>query len=314
MLNYIGKRFLTLLPTMMIPLILVFFLIRLAPGDPAAIMLGDNASVEQINKLREEMGFNDPIFVQFFIWLSQIAVLDLGDSIFMNQPVLEIVINHAGVTLMLTIYALIIAIIIGMVSGIISALYRNTVIDQTAMAGAMFGVSLPEFWFGLNLILIFSVGLGWFPVTGYVPLSEGFLGTLHSLTLPAVALGFIQAAFIARITRSSMLDIVDDDFVRTAKAKGIPNRVIVIKHILKNAFIPILTIIGITMGVLMGGAIAIETVFNLPGIGRTMLNAVLRRDYPLIQGLVVFISFAFIVINLIVDIIYAFIDPRVKYK
>ncbi|MFJ7727779.1 ABC transporter permease [Neobacillus sp. NPDC097160] len=314
MINFIGRRFLTLLPTMMIPLVLVFFLIRLAPGDPAAVMLGDNATPEQVASLREALGFNNPIYIQFFAWLKQIFLLDLGDSIFLKQPVIDVVISHAGVTLQLTLYALIIAVVVGILSGIISAIYRNSVIDQTVMLAAMIGVSLPEFWFGLNLILIFSVGLGWFPVTGYVPLSEGFFVSLHSLTLPAVALGLIQAAFIARITRSSMLDVINEDFIRTAKAKGIPNKLVVFKHILKNAMIPILTVIGITMAILMGGAIAIETVFNLPGIGRTMLNAVVRRDYPLIQGLIVFISLVFIIINLLVDIVYAFIDPRVKYK
>jgi peptide/nickel transport system permease protein len=314
MLTYIGQRFLTLLPTMMIPLILVFFLIRLAPGDPAAVMLGDGATVDQVNELREKMGFNEPLLIQFFVWIKQLVVLDLGESIFMQQPVTQIVMNHAGVTFILTIYALIIAIIVGLISGILSAIYRNTAIDQVAMVGAMSGVSMPEFWFGLNLILIFSVGLGWFPVTGYVPLTEGILATLHSLTLPAVALGLIQAAFIARITRSSMLDVINEDFIRTARAKGISSKRVIFRHILKNAMIPIVTVIGITMAILMGGAIAIETVFNLPGIGRTMLNAVIRRDYPLIQGLVVFISFAFVVINLLVDILYAFIDPRIKLK
>jgi peptide/nickel transport system permease protein len=303
-----------LLPTMMVPLVLVFTLLHLAPGDPAAVMLGSDATPEQVNQLRITLGLNEPIFIQLIQWLKQLATLQLGDSIFLKQPVVSAIWEHSGVTVLLTIYALIIAVTIGMLSGIVSAVYRNKPADQIAMTGAMVGVSMPEFWFGLLLILFFAVDLRWFPVSGYIPLSQGVIACIQSLTLPAVALGLIQAAFIARITRSSMLDTLNEDYVRTAKAKGLPEKIVIFKHILKNAFIPILTVIGITMAILMGGAIAIETVFNLPGIGRLMISAVSRRDYPLIQGIVLFISIAYIFINLLVDIIYTTIDPRIKFK
>ncbi|MGG2196770.1 MULTISPECIES: ABC transporter permease [Paenibacillus] len=314
MMSYIIKRFLSLLPTLFVPLLLIFFMLRLAPGDPASIMLGADATVEQVEQLREKMGLNEPLLIQLFAFLKQLVTLDLGDSIFLKKPVLTVILDHIETTIVLTIYALIIAIVIGLLSGIISAIYRNKSIDQIAMTGAMIGVSMPEFWFGLMLILVFAVNLQWFPVTGYVPLSEGFFECIRSLTLPAVSLGFVQAAFIARITRTSMLDVIHEDFVRTAEAKGLSNGVIVFKHILRNAFIPILTVIGITVAVLMGGAIAIETVFSLPGIGRMMISAVSRRDYPLIQGIVMFISVVFILINMIVDIIYTWVDPRIKYR
>jgi peptide/nickel transport system permease protein len=314
MLSYIVRRFILLLPTLFVPLFLVFILLRLAPGDPAAVMLGSDAAADQIEQLREKMGLNEPLLVQLATWLKQLATLDLGESIFLKQPVIQAIADHLETTIMLTAYALLIAIVVGMLAGIASAVYRNKPIDQAAMTGAMIGVSMPEFWFGLMLIFVFAVQLKWFPVSGYVPLSKGFFACIRSLTLPAVSLGLIQAAFIARTTRSSMLDMIYEDFVRTAKAKGLTPRVIIFKHILRNAFIPILTVIGITLGVLMGGAIAIETVFNLPGIGRMMINAVARRDYPLIQGIVLFISVVFVFINLLVDLIYAWVDPRVKYK
>jgi peptide/nickel transport system permease protein len=314
MMSYIFNRFLSLLPTLFVPLLLVFILLHLAPGDPASVMLGSDATVDQIEELKDKMGLNEPLIIQLFAFLKQLATLDLGDSIFLKQPVITVIYEHMGTTIILTIYALIIAIVVGMLSGIISAIYRNKPVDQIAMTGAMVGVSMPEFWFGLMLILVFAVNLQWFPVTGYVPMSEGFFECIRSLTLPAVSLGFVQAAFIARITRTSMLDVIHEDFVRTAKAKGLSTRVIVFKHILRNAFIPILTVIGISVAVLMGGAIAIETVFSLPGIGRMMISAVARRDYPLIQGIVLFISVVFILINLIVDIIYTWVDPRIKYK
>jgi peptide/nickel transport system permease protein len=314
MLSFILQRFMLLLPTMMVPLLLVFTLLHLAPGDPASVMLGSNATTQQILELREKMGLDQPIMIQLVHWLGQLATLNLGDSLFLHKPVVDVILNAMPVTILLTVYALLIAVVVGMLSGIISAVYRNKAIDQAVMSVAMIGVSMPEFWFGLNLILIFSVGLGWFPVTGYVPPARGVLSCLQSLTLPALALGLIQAAFIARITRSSMLDMINEDFVRTAKAKGLPEKVVIFKHILRNAFIPILTVIGITMAILMGGAIAIETVFNLPGIGRMMISAVSRRDYPLIQGIVLFISIAYILINLFIDVIYTFVDPRIKYK
>jgi peptide/nickel transport system permease protein len=309
---FILRRLLLLLPSLFVPLFLVFTLLHLAPGDPAAVMLGADATPDQVQALRQQLGLNEPFLVQILSWMKQIATLDLGESIFLRMPVTEAILQRVEPTLMLTIYALLIAVSVGMASGIVSAVNRNGVADQVAMAVAMIGVSMPEFWFGLMLILLFAVELRLFPVAGYIPLDRGFWQCIWSLTLPALSVGLVQAAFIARITRSSMLDVIGNDFIRTARAKGLPARVVILRHALMNALIPVLTVIGITFAVLMGGAIAIEIVFNIPGIGRLLVNAVSRRDYPVIQGVVLFMSLTFIIINLLVDVLYGLIDPRVK--
>lgn len=312
MMLFIVRRLVTLLPTLIVPLFLVFTLLHLSPGDPAAVMLGGDATAEQVQALREQLGLNDPFLMQLFSWLGRMATLDLGNSIFLRMPVMDAILQRLEPTIMLTLYALTIAIVVGMVSGIVAAVHRNGILDQVSMTIAMVGVSMPEFWFGLMLIVVFAVELRLFPVAGYTPLDEGFWACIWSLTLPAVSVGLVQAGFIARITRSSMLDVIGEDFIRTARAKGLPSRVVILRHALKNALIPVLTVIGITFAVLMGGAIAIETVFNIPGIGRLLVNAVARRDYPVIQGVVLFMALTFIFINLFVDILYGLIDPRVK--
>lgn len=312
MMFFIMRRLVALLPTLIVPLLLVFTLLHLSPGDPAAVMLGADATPQQVQALREQLGLNDPFLVQLLNWLGRMATLDLGDSIFLRMPVIDAIVQRLEPTIMLTLYALTIAVVVGMVSGIVAAVNRNGILDQLSMTVAMVGVSMPEFWFGLMLIVVFAVEFRLFPVAGYTPLDQGFWACLWSLTLPAVSVGLVQAGFIARITRSSMLDVIGEDFIRTARAKGLPSRVVVLRHALKNALIPVLTVIGITFAVLMGGAIAIESVFNIPGIGRLLVNAVARRDYPVIQGVVLFMALTFIFINLFVDILYGLIDPRVK--
>lgn len=312
MMFFIMRRLVALLPTLIVPLLLVFTLLHLSPGDPAAVMLGADATPQQVQALREQLGLNDPFLVQLLNWLGRMATLDLGDSIFLRMPVIDAIVQRLEPTIMLTLYALTIAVVVGMVSGIVAAVNRNGILDQLSMTIAMVGVSMPEFWFGLMLIVVFAVEFRLFPVAGYTPLDQGFWACLWSLTLPAVSVGLVQAGFIARITRSSMLDVIGEDFIRTARAKGLPSRVVVLRHALKNALIPVLTVIGITFAVLMGGAIAIESVFNIPGIGRLLVNAVARRDYPVIQGVVLFMALTFIFINLFVDILYGLIDPRVK--
>lgn len=312
MMFFIMRRLVALLPTLIVPLLLVFTLLHLSPGDPAAVMLGADATPQQVQALREQLGLNDPFLVQLLNWLGRMATLDLGESIFLRMPVIDAIVQRLEPTIMLTLYALTIAVVVGMVSGIVAAVNRNGILDQLSMTVAMVGVSMPEFWFGLMLIVVFAVEFRLFPVAGYTPLDQGFWACLWSLTLPAVSVGLVQAGFIARITRSSMLDVIGEDFIRTARAKGLPSRVVVLRHALKNALIPVLTVIGITFAVLMGGAIAIESVFNIPGIGRLLVNAVARRDYPVIQGVVLFMALTFIFINLFVDILYGLIDPRVK--
>ncbi|WP_449256132.1 ABC transporter permease [Bosea sp. (in: a-proteobacteria)] len=311
MARFILQRLLLLLPSLLVPLFLVFVLLHLAPGDPAAVMLGADATAERVAALREQLGLNEPFLVQLLVWLKQMATLDLGESIFLRMPVTQAILQRVEPTLILTLYGLVIAVGIGMVSGVIAAVNRNGPADQITMGVAMLGVSMPEFWFGLMLILLFAVEFRLFPVAGYIPFARGFWQCLWSLTLPALSVGLVQAAFIARITRSSMLDVLGEDFIRTARAKGLAGRVVVVRHALKNALMPILTAIGITFAVLMGGAIAIEIVFNIPGIGRLLVNAVSRRDYPVIQGIVLFMALTFVIVNLLVDVLYSLIDPRV---
>ncbi len=311
MLRYILQRVVLLLPSLFVPLFLVFILLHLTPGDPAAVMLGADATAERIAALREQLGLNEPFLVQLGVWLRQMLTLELGESIFLRIPVTQAILQRVEPTLILTLYALVIAVTIGMVSGVVSAVNRNGPADQVAMGLAMLGVSMPEFWFGLMLILLFAVEFRWFPVAGYIPLERGFWQCLWSLTLPALSVGLVQAAFIARITRSSMLDVLGEDFIRTARAKGLPGHVVIARHALKNALMPIITAIGITFAVLMGGAIAIEIVFNIPGVGRLLINAVSRRDYPVIQGIVLFMALTFMIVNLLVDVLYSLVDPRV---
>ncbi|MDU0341118.1 ABC transporter permease [Bosea rubneri] len=311
MLRYILQRVVLLLPSLFVPLFLVFILLHLTPGDPAAVMLGADATAERIAALREQLGLNEPFLVQLGVWLRQMLTLELGESIFLRIPVTQAILQRVEPTLILTLYALVIAVAIGMVSGVVSAVNRNGPADQVAMGLAMLGVSMPEFWFGLMLILLFAVEFRWFPVAGYIPLERGFWQCLWSLTLPALSVGLVQAAFIARITRSSMLDVLGEDFIRTARAKGLPGHVVIARHALKNALMPIITAIGITFAVLMGGAIAIEIVFNIPGVGRLLINAVSRRDYPVIQGIVLFMALTFMIVNLLVDVLYSLVDPRV---
>ncbi len=310
---YILKRLLQLIPTMLIPSVIVFMLIFFSPGDPASLMLGPDATVEQIAELRTQMGYDQPVAVQMGKWFSNLLKGDLGESIFLNQPVTQAIGEHLGVTMALTIFAMVIAASIGVTLGILSAVNRGKLLDQAAMVFSVFGVSIPEFWLALNLILVFAVYHQIFPIGGYVPFFKDPAGCIHSLFLPAVSLGITQAAFIARMVRSSVLEILDQDYVRTAMAKGVLYRKVVMKHVMKNAMVPTVTVVGMTFSVLLGGAIAIEMVFNLPGIGRLLMNAVLRRDYPLIQGIVLFIAASYIVINLLVDLIYMYIDPRIEY-
>lgn len=310
---YILKRLIQLIPTMLIPAVIVFMLIFFSPGDPASLMLGPDATVEQVAELRSQMGYDQPVVVQLGKWFSSMVKGDLGDSIFLNQPVTQAIGEHLGVTMALTLFAMLIATTIGVALGVWSAVNRGRWIDQIAMVFSVLGVSIPEFWLALNLILLFAVYHQIFPIGGYVPFTENPLESLKCLTLPALSLGLTQAAFIARMVRSSVLEILDQEYVRTASAKGLNSKMVIMKHVLKNAMVPIVTVVGMTFSVLLGGAIAIEMVFNLPGIGRLLMNAVLRRDYPLIQGIVLFIAAAYIVINLIVDVIYVYIDPRIEY-
>jgi len=311
---YLLKRLLLLLPTAVVPVLLVFFMLQLAPGDPAAVLLGENATPEQVAALRAELGLDQPLLVQFIAFCGNLLTLNLGNSLFLGEPVLESVLAYGVITAQLTLLALLIAVVLGATAGVLSAVYHNRVIDKVTMLVAVLGVAIPEFWLALLLILGFAVTFRWFPVSGYVSASEGLLESLQSLALPALALGLVQAAFIARMTRSAVLDVLGEQFIATARAKGLGTRTVIGRHVVRAASVPIVTVIGLTMAVLLGGAIAVETIFSLPGIGRLLVQAVSRRDYPLIQGIVLVVAVAYVLINLLVDVVYAFIDPRVRYQ
>lgn len=313
MTSYVIKRILALIPVLAVVAVATFLLIHMMPGDPAAVILGPEATVEEIEELREALGLNAPLPVQFFSWLGDVFTGDLGTSIFTGDAVTVMLFNALGPTIALAIFAEILALLIAVPAGIIAARRRGTALDQGMMGGALLGISVPSFLLGLLLMLVFAVWLKVLPVAGYAPLSDGLGQHLRYLILPAIALGTMQAALIARMTRSSMLDVFAQNYMKTAKAKGLTERLQVLKHALRNASLPILTTVGQSFGTLIAGAAVVETVFNIPGIGQLIVNSVERRDFVVIQGVVLMIAVAYVLINLIVDLLYSVLDPRVRF-
>jgi peptide/nickel transport system permease protein len=311
--TYLLHRALAIIPVMLVVATVSFVLIRLAPGDPASVLAGPDATTEDLAQLRTALGMYQPLPVQLVKWYGRLAQGDLGQSIFLRRPVVQAVVERLEPTLLLTLWGTLLAILIGVPAGIVSARYHNTAVDQSFMALALLGLSIPNFLLGLLMILVFGVWLGWLPVSGYVPLDEGVWLNVRSLLMPAVSLGLVQSALVARITRSSMLDVLREQYILSGRAKGLSERAVIYKHALKNAIIPTLTVIGITVALLIGGAVVIETVFNIPGVGRLIISAVLRRDYPVVQGVVLLIAVTYTVINLLVDLAYLVIDPRIRY-
>jgi len=311
--TYLLHRALAIIPVMLVVATVSFVLIRLAPGDPASVLAGPDATTEDLAQLRTALGMDQPLPVQLVKWYGRLAQGDLGQSIFLRRPVVQAVVERLEPTLLLTLWGTLLAILIGVPAGIVSARYHNTGVDQSFMALALLGLSIPNFLLGLLMILVFGVWLGWLPVSGYVPLDEGVWLNVRSLLMPAVSLGLVQSALVARITRSSMLDVLREQYILSGRAKGLSERAVIYKHALKNAIIPTLTVIGITVALLIGGAVVIETVFNIPGVGRLIISAVLRRDYPVVQGVVLLIAVTYTVINLLVDLAYLVIDPRIRY-
>jgi peptide/nickel transport system permease protein len=299
---------------MFIVVSIVFFLGRLIPGDPAAVMAGAQASAEDIEQMRRLMGLDKPLYEQYVRWFVRLLWGDLGRSIFLDRPVTTAIAERLEPTLLLTAFSLVVAICIGIPVGVISGAYPNTWLDKMLTVIATLGVSLPAFWLGLNLIYLFAITLKLFPPGNYVALSTSFTKNLYYLILPSFSLGFGQSALIARMLRSCMVEVLAQDYIRTARAKGLTERVVVYIHALRNAMVPTSTVIGITVATLMGGAVITETVFNIPGIGRLIISSVLRRDYPVIQGVVLFIALVYVIMNLLVDVLYCFIDPRIRYE
>jgi peptide/nickel transport system permease protein len=310
---YLIRRLLAVIPVMFVVVTVIFLLIHLIPGDPVAIMLGPDAAPQQIAQVRATYGLDLPLHWQLLKWYNRVLRGDLGESYFLGRTVLQAMLERLEPTMVLTILALLVAVIIGIPAGVIAAAHPNSLWDRLLMAFALLGVCIPSFWLALNLIYLFAVQLKWLPAMGYAPLSQGLGKNLRYMLLPAVALGFNQSALIARIARSCMLEVMRQDYIRTARAKGLAERVVIYIHALRNALIPTITVIGITFAILIGGAVVTEVVFNIPGLGRLIISAILRRDYPVVQGCVLFLTMTYVLINLGVDIIYVFVDPRIRY-
>jgi peptide/nickel transport system permease protein len=313
MVSYILRRVLSTVPVMAIVALFVFSLLYIAPGDPAAIIAGDQASPDDIERIRQGLGLDRPFLVQFGSWLWRILHGDLGTSIFTNLPVSSLIAQRIEPTLSLMLLTLVLTIVVAVPLGVLAAWKAGSWVDRTIMAFAVFAFSLPVFVVGYVLAFVFALQFEWLPVQGYTPLAEGFLPWLHNLILPAIALGSVYIALIARITRASMLEVLQQDYIRTARAKGLDQRSILFVHALKNAAVPIITVIGIGVALLIGGAVVTESVFAIPGLGRLTIDAILRRDYPVIQGIVLMFSFLYVLVNLMVDLTYTLVDPRIRY-
>ena len=313
MIAFIVRRLLLLVPVLLIVGVIVFALLHLAPGDPASVMLGREATLEQEEALRERLGLDEPIPVQFVKWFWGVLRLDFGDSLFIGKPVTEALLDRVQPTGLLALYSLILAVVIAIPSGVLAAVRPNSLLDRLLMLLSISGVAIPGFFFGILLILLFAVKLNWLPSGGYVDLGDDPVQHLRYMILPTVALGFSGAGFLARIVRSTMLDVLNEEYVRTAYAKGLPQRHVVVGHALRNALIPIMTVIGILLAGMLGGSVVIETVFNIPGIGRLLVQSVTRRDYALVQGAVMTVAAVEVLVMLIVDVLYAFVDPRIRY-
>jgi len=308
------RRLLSAIPVLFIVSLISFGLMRLIPGDPAAAIAGIAATPAQIEQLRKDLGLDEPLLTQLLHYYQGLLRGDFGKSLLLGKGVLAATMERLPVTIGLSLYALVLTLLIGVTSGIIAALRQNTWIDQVAMMIAMLGISIPNFFLGLLMIIFFAVQLGWLPSGGYVPFSQDPIGWLRSTTMPAISLALLQAGLLARITRSGMLEVLRQDYVRTARAKGLPERQVILKHALANALIPIVTVVGIIISLLLSGAVVTEALFSLPGMGQLLTQAVLSRDYPMVQGGLLLVTTFLVLVNILVDVLYALIDPRVRYE
>lgn len=314
MIYYLIKRILYFIPTMLLVAFMVFFLIHLIPGDPVVAMLGENATPENVTAVRQALGLDRPLPVQFGIWMGNVFRGDFGTSLQTRRPVIQSIKERFPVTIILTTLAMIFALILSIPTGIMAAINQNTRRDYLVMLGTILGVSIPGFWLGLISLLIFSVHLGWFPSIGYVAIWEDFWDGLRYMILPSTTLGLYMAAVVARMCRSSMLEVLRLEYITHARAKGLSEWKVIFKHALKNAFGPTLTTIGIQYGRLLGGAVVTETVFSLPGLGKYVVVSIYARDYPVVQGCILFIALIYVIINLAVDLLYSYFDPRIEYQ
>lgn len=306
MLKYIVKKIILMLPVLIGMTVIVFLILHLAPGDPVDLIVGPNVTPEVIENIRNKLGLDQPLVVQYFKFLGNCLKGDLGTSILQQRPVLELIIERFPITLELSLTALVISFLIALPAGIIAAVRRNSYEDYLCMTGALVGMSMPTFWFGLILLYFFAYRLQWFPISGY--------GTWKHLVLPAFTMGLTDAAITARMVRSSMLEVLRQDYIRTARSKGLPERIVINSHALKNALIPIITLLGLRIGWVMGGSVILEIVFSRPGLGRLMVDSILARDYPVVQGAMIVLTSSIILGNILADVLYAVVDPRIKYN
>jgi peptide/nickel transport system permease protein len=313
MLSYLIRRVLATIPVIGMVAFFVFSLLYLTPGDPAAVIAGDIATVEDIERIREKLGLNEPFWTRFGTWAWAVLQGDLGISIFSNEPVAKLISQRIEPTLSLALTTLLVAVTLAVTFGVLAAWRAGSWIDRSLMVVSVLGFSVPVFVVGYMLIYVFAITLRWLPVQGYAPLGEGFGPWIERLVLPSIALGLAYVALIARITRTAMLDVLAEDYIRTAKAKGVATAPMLLKHALKNAGVPIITVIGIGVALLIGGVVITETVFNIPGVGRLVVDAISKRDYPIIQGVILLFSGVYVVVNLMVDLTYTVLDPRIRY-
>ena len=313
MLTYIARRLLATIPVMAVVAVFVFALLRLTPGDPAAIIAGSAATSQDVANIRLTLGLDRPVVAQFFVWLGNMAHGDFGESFFFKRTVASLIADRIEPTLMLSLTTIVLSVLVAVPLGVVAAYAQGTWVDRLVMGFSVLGFSVPVFVIGYVLIYVFAIELNWLPVQGYQPLREGFWGCLQRLVLPSLTLCVIYVALIARITRTSVLEVLGEDYIRTARAKGLPDRVVLMRHALRNASVPIVTVIGIGIALLIGGVVVTESVFSIPGLGRLTVDAVLARDYPTIQAVILLFSLAYVLINLAVDMTYTFFDPRIRY-
>lgn len=312
MIRYITGRILAAVPIVAIVAVFIFSLVHIAPGDPATLLAGDNATPQQVDKIRDRLHLDEPVTTQFAIWAGQALRFDLGQSIYSNQPVSKLIGQRLEPTFLLAGFTLFLAILFAVPVGVLAAWKANSWFDRSVMAFAVFGFSVPVFVIGYLLVYVFAVTLKWFPVQGYKPIGDGIGPALASVTLPSIALALVFSALIARVTRAAMLETLSENYIRTARAKGMGTARILVVHALKNASIPVITVIGIGLAILVGGVVVTESVFNIPGLGRLTVDAIVRRDYPVVQGVILFFSVLLVLINLLIDLSYALFDPRIR--
>ncbi len=315
MIAYICRRFLSMIPSLFLASVIVFSFIHFIPGDPAQVMLGDQATPERVQQLRESMGLDRPLYVQYAKWIGGVLRGDMGQSIFFHKPVLDVIADRAETSLLIAVFSMILIIVVGVPIGILSAVRCNSRLDQLFSGASMFFASIPTFWLGLNLMLLFAVTLKWLPTSGFPSIVEsGDWSNLRYLVLPCITLAAPNSALIIRLTRSSMLDVARADYVKTAWAKGLSEGSVTMRHIFRNSLISVVSALGFTFVALLAGTVVTETVFSLPGVGRLVVESLLRRDYPTIQGVILIVAFVYMLVNLLVDLSFAILDPRIRYS